>query len=109
VERKQRPFGEGLEEAIRLARRFAGEPDSPVDSEVVWADAQTDSMAVVTDAVMKQFAAGLIPLEAAQELLGFSQTQISRFASMQAADMLMRQLLTPPPPPSDATPPPVAA
>jgi hypothetical protein len=100
VERKQRPFGEGLEEAIRLARRFAGEPDSPVDSEVVWADAQTDSAAVTADATIKIFAAGLIPLEAAQSLLGFSQTEISRFASMRAGDMLMRQLMAPPAPAS---------
>jgi len=112
VERKQRPFGEGLEEAIRLARRFAGEPDSPVDSEVVWADAQTDSMAVVADATIKIFAAGLIPLEAAQSLLGFSQTEISRFAAMQAGDMLLRQLMAPPRAPvptPDAQPPTPAA
>ena len=38
VERKQRTFGEGLEEALRLARLFSGESDAPVDSEVVWAD-----------------------------------------------------------------------
>jgi hypothetical protein len=110
VERKQRPFGEGLEEAIRLARRFAGEPDSPVDSEVVWADAQTDSMAVVTDAVIKQYAEGLIPLEAAQSQLGYSQTEIARFAAMRAGDMLMRELMNPTPPlPLNVTPPTVQA
>jgi hypothetical protein len=32
VEKKQRPFGEGLEEAMRLARRFDGDGDAPVDS-----------------------------------------------------------------------------
>jgi hypothetical protein len=97
AERKHRPFGEGFEETIRLARLFAGESDAPVDSEMVWADPSTPTEAETTDAVIKQFQAGLIPWEAALEKLGYSQTQIQRFAGMRAADALMRQLLNPAP------------
>jgi hypothetical protein len=95
VERKQRPFGEGLEEAIRLARRFKGEADTPVDSEIVWADPQTRTEGEITDAVVKQFQAGLIPWEAALEKLGYSQTQIRRFTGMRARDGLLQALLAP--------------
>jgi len=89
VERKQRPFGEGLEEAMRVARKFAGETDAPVDSEVVWADPATESEAVLTDAVLKQYQAGLIPAATALERLGYSQAQISKILSRQAADQLL--------------------
>jgi hypothetical protein len=109
VERKQRVFGEGIEEAIRLARRFQGEKDAPVDSEVTWVAAETESEAVRTDAVIKQFQAGLIPREAALERLGFTQTQIARFSAMRAGDTLISGLLNPPmPPPANVVPPQVA-
>lgn len=95
VERKQRTFGEGLEEAIRLARQFGGQDDSPVDSEIVWHDPQTESVATITDAVIKQFAAGLIPWEMANEKLGYSQTEIERMAGMRMSDLLMKGLTEP--------------
>lgn len=95
AERKQGPFGEGLEEAMGLARKIAGKTDSPVDSEIVWADAQTESVATITDAVLKQFTGGLIPWEAALEKLGYSQTQIARFAAMRANDALFGDLTEP--------------
>lgn len=97
AERKQRPFGEGFEETIRLARLFAGEPEAPVDTETVWGDPSTPTEAETTDAVIKQFGAGLIPWEAALEKLGYSQTTIQRFSAMRAGDALMRQLLNPAP------------
>ncbi|MEQ8834283.1 MAG: phage portal protein [Miltoncostaeaceae bacterium] len=92
VQRKMRSFGEGLEEAIRLARLFAGERETPVDSEIVWADAETRTEAETTDAVIKQYQAGLIPWAAALERLGYTQTAISRFAGLRARDDLMRAL-----------------
>jgi hypothetical protein len=78
VERKQRPFGEGLEEAIRLARLFQGSADAPVDSELVWAPAATPTVSEVTDAVIKRFLAGLVPWETSIEDLGYTQTQLAR-------------------------------
>jgi hypothetical protein len=76
VERKQRTLGEGLEEAIRLARMFQNESDTPVDSEVVWAEAAEHSEGVITDAVVKQYEVGLVTHQIALERLGYSQTQI---------------------------------
>lgn len=95
VERKQAAFGEALEEVIRLARRFQGEKDVPVDSEVVWADAATESEAVRADATIKKFAAGLIPAEQALEDLGYSQVQIARMMAQRASDALLGALTGP--------------
>lgn len=78
VERKQRPFGEGLEEAIRLARRFQGETDAPVDSEIVWADPSIKTEAETTDAAIKKWQLRLISWSQAVEDIGYSQTQIAR-------------------------------
>lgn len=108
VRRKMRPFGEGLEEALRLARRFAGAPDAPVDSEIVWADPETRTESEITDAVIKQFQAGLIPWEAALEKLGYTQTQINRFATMRSRDTLVQALLGGATPEPQGEPEPVA-
>lgn len=78
VERKQRPFGEGLEEAIRLARIMQGLEDSPPDSEVVWADAEIRTEAEITDAAIKRWQAGIITHAQALEDMGYSQVQIQR-------------------------------
>jgi hypothetical protein len=96
VGKKQRHFGEGLEEVMRLARRFDGEPDAPVDGEVVWGAAQTESEGALTDAVVKQYEAGLIPWAASLEKLGYTQTQIARYAAMRQRDALDRQMLDDP-------------
>jgi hypothetical protein len=106
VERKQRPFGEGLEEALRLARRFDGDGESPPDSEIVWGDAATESPGVVTDAILKQFAGGLIPWEAALEKLGYSQTEIQRWSAMRLSDALLQGIANPAPPAPDSVKPP---
>lgn len=78
VERRQMMFGEGLEEALRLARRFAGETDSPVDSEVSWADPSIRTEGEVTDAVIKKWLSHLISWEQATSDLGYSATEIAR-------------------------------
>jgi hypothetical protein len=103
VERKMRAFGEGFEEAIRLARRFEGEEDSPVDSEIVWADPATRTEAERTDAAIKRFQAGLTPWEQTMEDLGYTQTQIARMSAQRASDQLLAGLV-PPPPPADEEP-----
>jgi hypothetical protein len=115
VERKQRPFGEAFEETLRLARRFANLPATPPDSEIVWADPQTLSPAVTTDAAIKRYAAGLVPWAATLEDLGYTPTQIERFQSMRLQDALLNSLtqpsegLAPNPGPSQVTPPPIIA
>jgi hypothetical protein len=106
VVKAQGPFGEGLEEALRLARRFAGKTDAPVDSEIVWANAATESKGVKTDAVIKQYGEGLIPWEAALEELGYTQTQIERFSTMRLADALVQGIANPnAPTPTQVNPP----
>ena len=84
-------YGEALEDVMRLARRFAGEPDAPVDSEIVWADAAYRSEAVRTDAVIKQYQAGLITTTTAQQMLGYTDTEIARMANERTAEALQRQ------------------
>lgn len=89
--RAQTSLGEGLEEALRLARRFAGETNDPVDSEIVWADARHRTESQITDAIIKQHAAGLITTAMAQEKLGYSTTQIERMSKDLVAESLARQ------------------
>jgi hypothetical protein len=94
VGRKMRPFGEGFEETLRVARLFAGLGESPSDSEVVWADPATESVASTTDAVIKRYQLGIIDRWQALEDLGYSQTQIERMRN------------EPPPVPPVTSPPP---
>jgi len=108
IERKQAILGEAFEEVLVLARQFQGEGTAVVDnmkgtlvvdSEVVWADAATESEAVRSDATIKKFAAGLIPAEQALEDLGYSQVQIARMMAQKASAALLASVQTPPPPP----------
>lgn len=85
---KQAYYAEALEEVLRLARRFAGEADTPVDSEIVWADPAYRSEAVRTDAVLKQYQAGLITLTTAQARLGYTATEIARMARERTSEAL---------------------
>lgn len=107
VERKHRPFGEGLEEAMGIARLFNGETEMPIDSEIVWADPATESQASLTDAVMKQYGEGLIPWSAALEKLGYSPNQIRRFEALRLQDTLLAgtKQFAPPPAPAKTEPP----
>jgi hypothetical protein len=102
VLRKQRSFGEGFEEALRLARRMAGDGESPVDSEIVWADPQTRTEAEITDATIKKFQAGLVPWAQAAEDMGYSQTQIARMLELFGGEAPMPQPASPTPGPVQA-------
>jgi len=106
AERKMRPLGEGFEEAVRLARMYQGQEDAPVDSEIVWGDADTPTEAETTDATIKKYQANLISKEQALEDLGYTQTQIARMMAQGVADGLLRALTDPKPDttPADAAP-----
>lgn len=91
VRDKQRYMAEAFEEAIRLARQFAGEPDTPVDSEIEWADPEYRTEGELTDAVIKQYQAGLITIEMAQERLGYTPTQIARMGQQRVAEALSQR------------------
>lgn len=79
-------LGEGWEETMRVALRATN--DSRADqriAETIWADPETRNEAVRTDAIIKQFQAGLITLEIAQEMIGYSPAQIERMADQRDA------------------------
>lgn len=95
VRRRSLGFGEGLEETLRIARLFDGEGQTPADSEIVWADPEVRSDAERTDAVIKQYQAGLIPWETAVRKLGYGETEIRRMDSERQQDALVGALSTP--------------
>jgi hypothetical protein len=54
-----------------------GDPRGRIrSSETIWRDPETQNEAVRRDAVLKQFQAGVIDLETAQEQLGYSPEQV---------------------------------
>jgi hypothetical protein len=104
--RKQTVFGEGLEETLRLARLFAGESDSPVDSEVVWASPEITTEAEQVDAAAKKLSLGLIDKAQALEDMGYTQQQITRMlaASPEAVTINPDPNADPTAPPEPVTP-----
>jgi hypothetical protein len=101
VERKQRVFGEGLEEALRLARRFNGQADS-VNSEIVWSDPSIRTEAEITDAAIKKWSSGLITWHQACEDVGYSATQIARMLDAFKGLAPVPSSITPPADPAAA-------
>jgi hypothetical protein len=74
-------LGEGWEETMRLALRAMNDARADIrTAETIWRDPETRNEAVRTDAVIKQFSAGLISKEVALEALGYSPEQIQRMA-----------------------------
>lgn len=89
---KQAYLGRGFAEAMRLSKTMAGEDAPPL--EVIWADPEFRTMAELTDAVIKQHAAELIPRRVALERLGYSPNEIDRIARLHAQDALLRDAQT---------------
>jgi len=91
---KKDAFGEGHEEAMRLAFKSL-DPNDPragaTDSETIWKDTESRSQAQLTDAVMKEVAMGL-PFEAALEKLGYSPQAISRVKTMRLEEGLNQDI-----------------
>jgi hypothetical protein len=81
VQQRQRVFGESIEEVVRLAMLAAGDTRRAGANalETIWADAQTFSEAIRTDAVIKRASLGIIPPAQLLEDLGtYSPQQIDR-------------------------------
>lgn len=87
---KQAHIGAAFAEAVRVRHLVAEGRDVPV--ETVWADPEFRTLAELTDAVIKQYQTGLIPLRVAQEKLGFSPSEISRMESMRLQEQMLAEL-----------------
>lgn len=89
VRRKMRFFGEGWEEAMRLAGRIAGldQLASAEGAEVVWADPESRTESQHVDSVLKQKDLG-VPEEVLWEQLGYSPQEIARIKSIKAEEEL---------------------
>lgn len=91
AERKQRAFGDGWEETMRLAMLVAGrDPAAAMRLETVWRDPATPTFAARADAVTKLHASGILPLEAAWEDLGYSAERRRRLRGMSSSDPAAR-------------------
>ena len=92
IRRKLDDFGEDIEEAVGIARMFAGLEEMPPDAELRWDDPENQSLAQLTDSVIKEYQAGLITWDVALERLNYSPQQIARMRGQRGADLLMRAL-----------------
>jgi hypothetical protein len=88
AERKQLSFGNSWEAVMRLVIRFrTGEWSQDARRmETLWRDAGTPTQGMVTDAIVKEYQAGLTDWETAQESLGRSPETIARMKTRRAAD-----------------------
>ena len=95
---KKNSFGEGLEEAIRLAFAWM-EDDRAMDlsSEVDWAPSEARSEAEYVDSLVKKMAFG-VPKEQLWADSGYSPQQIARFKSMLIEEGLRTDVFGPAPP-----------
>jgi hypothetical protein len=103
---KETPFGEGHEEAMRLAFKAQDAEDpraQATSAETIWANTESRSQAQVTDAVSKEVAMGL-PFEAALEKLGYSPQAVDRILAMKEAEALTAEAFGPPSPPTSQPP-----
>lgn len=100
VRRKQRHFGEGWEEVVRLAFRALEDARADVlDSETIWRDPETQSEAEHVDALAK-LRALKVPLRQLWADAGYSPQQIARFEDELRAERDLLEAVAPPPVPS---------
>lgn len=111
VTEKQTDYGRAFAEVIRLWATMTGGSTAPF--ETIWADPEFRTLAELTDSVIKQKAAGLIPTRVARERLGYSPSEIERMerldlqetmlADVQQAQTPTESLETPPEGPQAAS------
>jgi hypothetical protein len=109
VRDKMDPFGEGHEEAMRLAFRSLDADDpraSKDDAETIWRDPESRSQAELADSLTKLATIG-VPQEVLWERFGFSPQEIDRMKGMQEADALLQATLAPAADGSEPAQPPV--
>jgi hypothetical protein len=108
--RKHRAWGGSWEPVMRLVRRIVdGDWDpSLARMETLWRNPETPTRAQQADATVKLVQAGVLPIEAAWEELGYSATRRRQLAALRTAEraadpvtLLADQFRTPPEPPPD--------
>lgn len=83
VRQRFRGHEDGIEDAARMARKLAGIGSSADASmETIWRNPQYRSDGEVTDAAIKRYQAGIIPLRQCREDCGYSAAQIARMEAM---------------------------
>lgn len=98
VRQRQRSFAEGVEEAMRLARRAAGLPDVGEAMETIWRNPEFRTEGELTDSVVKKLQSGIATLRQARVDVGYSETAIRRLEAEDreaALDPVAQQLLRP--------------
>ncbi len=92
VGEKQLYLGRAFAEVVRLRDVLAGR--DPRRMEVIWADPEFRTLAELTDSIIKQKAAELIPRRVAQEKLGYSPSEIDRMDALFAEEALVADAMT---------------
>ncbi len=90
VRQRQRPFGEAIEDAVRLYLQAAGDTRDLSAMEVIWRNPEFRTEGELVDALIKMATLG-VPHEALWERWGASQTEIAQWSAQrdQAAARLM--------------------
>lgn len=90
VRQRQRPFGEAIEEVVRLYLKAAGDDRDLSAIEVIWHNPEFRTEGELVDALLKMSTLG-VPHEALWERWGASQTEIAQWREQrdQAADRIM--------------------
>jgi hypothetical protein len=102
VRQRMRTFGEGFEDAVRLARKAAGMGGGDEAMETIWRNPEFRTEGELVDALTKMATLG-VPHEVLWERWGASQVEIARWRDMlaeQDAAGLAQILKTPAPPPA---------
>lgn len=97
VGEKQTDYGRSLVELVRVRAALMGETSEAM--ETIWRDPEFRTLGELTDAVIKQKTAGLIPTRVAREKLGYSPSEIERMERLEVQEALVRDAaaaVTPP-------------
>lgn len=88
AERRQRAFGGGWEQAMRLVRRLQDGDWDPAARrlEMIWRDAATPTRAQAADAAVKLVTGNIIPKQQAREDLGYTPAQQRRMEALDKAN-----------------------
>ncbi|MEU2484093.1 phage portal protein [Streptomyces sp. NPDC049952] len=83
VRQRQRPFGEAIEEVVRLYLKAAGDDRDLSAIEVIWHNPEFRTEGELVDALLKMSTLG-VPHEALWERWGASQTEIAQWRQQRA-------------------------